>query len=85
MSKFAENSENEMKAIKALGSALGPGKLLLVTSGVAITSGGPGHVRTETDPAIDSPEIPRKGEQSARTVAERGVRGGMLRMLTDDR
>src|SRR5665811_1368189 len=80
MSKFAENSENEMKAIEALGSALEPGKLLLVTSGVAITSGGPGHVRKETDPAIDSPEIPRKGEQSARTVAERGVRVGVLRM-----
>jgi len=80
MSKFAENSENEMKAIETLGSALEPGKVLLVTSGVAITSGGPGHVRKETDPAIDSPEIPRKGEQSARTVAERGVRVGVLRM-----
>jgi nucleoside-diphosphate-sugar epimerase len=80
MSKFAENSENEMKAIEALGSALEPGKLLLVTSGVAITRGGPGHVRTETDPAIDSPEIPRKGEQSAQKVAERGVHVGVLRM-----
>jgi nucleoside-diphosphate-sugar epimerase len=80
MSNFAQNSENEMKAIEALGSALEPGKVLLVTSGVAITSGGPGHVRKETDPAIDSTEIPRKGEQSARTVAERGVRVGVLRM-----
>lgn len=80
MSKFAQNSENEMKAIEALGSTLEPGKLLLVTSGVAITSGSPGHVRKETDPAIDSPEIPRKGEQSARMVAERGVRVGVLRM-----
>jgi nucleoside-diphosphate-sugar epimerase len=80
MSKFAQNAENEMKAIEALGSALEPGKLLLVTSGVAITSGGPGQVRKEADPAIDSPEIPRKGEQSARMVAERGVRVGVLRM-----
>ncbi len=80
MRKFAQNSENEMKAIEALGSALEPGKLLLVTSGVAITSGGPGHLRKETDPAIDSPEIPRKGEQSAQTVAGRGVRVGVLRM-----
>jgi nucleoside-diphosphate-sugar epimerase len=80
MSKFAQNSANEMKAIEALGSALEPGTVLLVTSGVAITSGGPGHVRKETDPAIDSPEIPRKGEQSARTVAERGVRVGVLRL-----
>ncbi|WP_236657468.1 NAD-dependent epimerase/dehydratase family protein [Acidisarcina polymorpha] len=42
MSNFARNAENEMKAIEALGSALEPGKVLLVTSGVAITSGGPG-------------------------------------------
>ncbi len=80
MSNFAQNSENEMKAIEALGSSLEPGKVLLVTSGVAITNGGPGHVRVETDPAIDSPEIPRKGEQTAGTVAERGVRVGVLRM-----
>ncbi len=80
MSKFAENSQNEMRAIEALGAALESGKVLLVTSGVAITSGEPGHVRTETDPAIDSPAIPRKGEQAARTVAERGVHVGVLRM-----
>ncbi len=80
MSNFAQNSENEMKAIEALGSALEPGKVLLATSGVAITSGGPGHLRIETDPAIDSPEIPRKGEQSAGTVAEHGIHVGVLRM-----
>ena len=80
MSNFAQNSENEMKAIEALGAALEPGKVLLVTSGVAITSGGPGHVRRETDPALDSPEIPRRGEQSARTVADHGVHVGVLRM-----
>ena len=80
MSKFAENSQNEMKAIEALGAALGPGKVLLVTSGVAITTGKPGHVRTEADPAIDSPAIPRKGEQAARTMAELGLHVGVLRL-----
>lgn len=80
MSKFSENSHNEMKAIEALGAALESGKVLLVTSGLAITSGEPGHVRTETDPAIDSPAIPRKGEQAARTDAERGVHVGVLRL-----
>ena len=80
MSKFAESGENEIQAIKAMGSVLEPGKLLLVTSGVAGTSGGPGHVRKETDPAIDSPAIPRKPEQTAHALAERGIRIGVLRM-----
>ena len=79
MSKFAENAENEIKAIEAMGSVLEPGKLLLVTSGVAITNGGPGHVRKETDPAVESPEIPRKPEQTAKAVAERGVHVGVVR------
>jgi nucleoside-diphosphate-sugar epimerase len=80
MSKFAQNGENEIKAIEAMGYALEPGKLLLVTSGVAITNGGPGHVRMETDPPIDSPEIPRKPEQTAQAVAKRGVHVGVVRM-----
>ena len=79
MSKFAESGADEVKAIEALGSSLEPGKLLVVTSGVAITIGGPGHVRKETDPAIDSPTIPRKPEQTAQAVAERGVHVGIVR------
>ena len=79
-SKFAESAESEVKAIEALGSVLEPGKLLVVTSGVGITSGGPGHVRLETDPAIDSPAIPRKPEQAAQAVAERGVHVGIVRL-----
>ena len=63
MSKFSENSQNKMRAIEALGATLESGKVLLVTSGVAITSGEPGHVRTETDPAIDSPAIHAKGNK----------------------
>jgi len=38
-SKFAQNAEDEIKGIEALGSVLGPGKLLVVTSGVGLTSG----------------------------------------------
>ena len=79
MSKFAESGADEVKAIEALGSSLEPGKLLVVTSGVAITIGGPGHVRKETDPAMDSPAIPRKPEQTAQAVAERGVHVGVVR------
>ena len=79
MSKFAASAEHEIKAIQALGSVLEPGKLLLVTSGVAITAGGPGRLRLETDPPVESPEIPRKPEQTAKIVVERGVRVGVVR------
>lgn len=79
MSKFAENAQNEAKAIEALGSALEPGKLLLVTSGVAITSGGPGYLRLETDPPMESEAVPRRSEQAAHAVGEKKVNVGMLR------
>ena len=79
-SKFAQNAENEIKAIEALGSVLEPGKLLVVTSGIGMTSGGPGHVRVETDPAIDLPAVPRKPEHAAQAVAEKGVHVGIVRL-----
>src|SRR5580698_3693781 len=66
MSKFAENAKDEIQAIEALGSVMEPGKLLVVTSGVGLTSGGAGHIRTESDPPVDSPAIPRRPEHAAR-------------------
>src|SRR6185437_5764231 len=69
-SKFAQNAQDELKAIEALGSVMKPGKLLVVTSGVGLTKGAPGHVRTESDPPTDMPSIPRRPEQAARAVAE---------------
>jgi nucleoside-diphosphate-sugar epimerase len=79
-STFAKNAEDEIKAIEALGSVLEPGKLLVVTSGVGLTSGAPGHLRTENDPAADSPSIPRRPERAARTVAEKGVHVAIVRL-----
>ena len=80
-SKFAQNGQDEIKAIEALGSALEPGKLLVVTSGVGLTAGAPGQVRKETDPAVDLPTVPRKPEQTAKKVAEeRGVHVGIVRL-----
>ena len=79
-SKFAQNAADEMQAIEALGSALEPGKLLVVTSGVGLTSGEPGQVRTESDPPADSPAIPRKPEQAAKAVAEKGVHVAIVRL-----
>lgn len=77
---FAENAENERKAIEALGSVLEPGKLLVVTSGTGLTSGGPGHLRKESDPPANTPAIPRRPEQAARAAAERGVRVAIVRL-----
>ena len=79
-SKFAQNGEDERKAIEALGSALDPGKLLVVTSGTGLASGGPGHLRTESDPAASSASIPRQPEDTAKAVAERGVHVGIVRL-----
>jgi nucleoside-diphosphate-sugar epimerase len=79
-SKFAQNAAHEVKAIQALGSVLEPGKLLVVTSGIGLTSGAPGQVRKETDPPTDSPTIPRRPEQAARAVAAKGVHVSIVRL-----
>jgi len=79
-SKFAQNAADEMRAIEALGSVLEPGKLLVVTSGIGITSGAPGQLRKETDPPTDSPAIPRRPEQAVRAVTAKGVHVGIVRL-----
>ncbi len=79
-SKFAQNGEDERKAIEALGSVLAPGKLLVVTSGTGLASGGPGHMRTESDLPMSSAQIPRQPEQAARAAAERGVHVAIVRL-----
>ncbi len=79
-SKFAQNGEDERKAIGALGSVLEAGKLLIVTSGTGLTSGGPGHVRTERDPPASSAMIPRQPEETAKAAAERGVHVAIVRL-----
>lgn len=79
-SKFAQSAQDEIRAIEALGAAMEPGKLLVVTSGIGITSGAPGQLRKETDPPVDSPAIPRRPEQAARAVAEKGVNVAVMRL-----
>jgi nucleoside-diphosphate-sugar epimerase len=78
MSKFAESGKDERAAIEALASVLEPGKLLVVTSGTGLASGGPGHVRLESDPPLNT--MPRQPEDAARAAAERGVRVGIVRL-----
>jgi nucleoside-diphosphate-sugar epimerase len=79
-SKWAQNAADEVKAIEALGSVLAPGKLLVVTSGIGLTSGAQGRARKETDPPMDSPTIPRRPEQTARAVAAKGVHVAIVRL-----
>lgn len=80
-SKFAQNAQDEIRAIEALGSAMEPGKLLVVTSGIGITSGAPGQVRKESDPPVDSPAIPRRPEQAAKVVAgKNGLHVAIVRL-----
>ena len=79
-SKFAQNAEDEKKAIEALGSVMEPGKLLVVTSGTGLAEGGPGHLRTEQDPPVMNQAIPRNPEQAGKAVAERGVHVAIVRL-----
>jgi len=80
MAKFAQNAADEIEAIVALGSVLEPGKLLVVTSGLGITSGAPGQVRKESDPPAESAVMPRRPEQAARAFAAKGVHVGIVRL-----
>ena len=80
MSQFVQSGEDERKAIEALGSALKPGKLLVVTSGTGLASGGPGHVRLESDPPLSIATVPRQPENAARIAAERGVHVAVVRL-----
>ena len=80
MSKFAESGAAERKAIEAMGSVLEPGKLLVVTSGTGLASGGPGDVRKETDPPAASAHLPRQPEDTAKAMAGRGVHVAIVRL-----
>jgi nucleoside-diphosphate-sugar epimerase len=78
MSKFAESGQDERAAIEAMGSVMEPGTLLVVTSGTGLASGGPGHVRVESDAPVNT--MPRQPENAARAVADRGVRVAIVRL-----
>jgi nucleoside-diphosphate-sugar epimerase len=80
MSKFTQNAEDEIKAIKALGSGLQPGKLLVVTNGIGSNPGAPGQPRKESDPPTDSARMPRRPEQAAHALAAEGVHVAIVRL-----
>jgi nucleoside-diphosphate-sugar epimerase len=79
-SKFAQNCEEDRRAIEALGDALaGSNRQLLVTSGLALLASG--RAATEDDPpAPPSPTYPRSSELTALSQVPRGVRAAIVRL-----
>jgi nucleoside-diphosphate-sugar epimerase len=77
-SKFKENCEIERRAVAALGSALeGSDRPLIVTSGTLLVKGG---LATEDQPASATSNPRIASEETAASVAARGVRVSVLRL-----
>jgi nucleoside-diphosphate-sugar epimerase len=77
-SRYKEVCEVDRRAIDALGSALaGTNRPLIVTSGTLLIS--PGRLVTEKDVRVDT-TVPRVSEETAASVAPRGVRVSVVRL-----
>ena len=77
--RLAESCEVDRLSIEAIGEALvGSGKRFIVTSGLPPMFG---RVATEADlPPADGHGMPRRSEQAARALVERGVQAMIVRM-----
>jgi nucleoside-diphosphate-sugar epimerase len=76
-SKFAENCEEDKRAIDVLGSVLkGSARPLLVTSGLALTAEG----RPATEADKPAPHFPRASEATALALAADGVNASVVRL-----
>lgn len=81
-SRIADSSEQEARAIEAMGTPLvGTNKPLLISAGLALLA--PGRVATEADvPARPHPHFPRSNQVAAAALVERGARVGVVRLAT---
>lgn len=81
-SNFAENCENDRRAIGALTAALaGSDRPLIVTSGTAIAIGEGGEPVTEDSPTIPSADVPRAAsEEAAFAAAAAGLNVSVVRL-----
>ena len=78
-SRYAENAQQDRRAIEAMGNALlGSTSPLIVTGAVAGIA--PGRVALETDRPPSDPFIPRKSEVAAMALAEQGLRSATIRL-----
>lgn len=79
-SKFRENCEIDRQAIEALGSTIaGSDRPLIVTSGTGLLT--PGRLATEDSVRASGPDaFPRVSEETALSMASRGVRALVVRL-----
>ena len=78
-SRFKEMSENDRRAIEAIGSVLaGSDRPLVVTSGTLLVK--PGHLATEDDPIPKDHPAPRVSEQTGLSMAARKIRASAVRL-----
>jgi nucleoside-diphosphate-sugar epimerase len=79
-SKFADNCAEDRRAIEAMGEALkGSGKPLIVTGGVAGLVA-QGQTATETDRIAPDHPFPRRSEQAALELVDKGVNAMTMRL-----
>jgi nucleoside-diphosphate-sugar epimerase len=78
-SKFKEMSENDRRAIEAIGSALaGSDRPLVVTSGTLLVK--PGYLATEDDRISNDHPAPRVSEQTGISLVSKKVRASAVRL-----
>ncbi|KQV25382.1 3-beta hydroxysteroid dehydrogenase [Rhizobium sp. Root1203] len=74
-SRFLESAAQDQRAIEAMGAVLeGTDKPIIVTTGLS------GLPRGASEDDRPNPTAPRRSEAAARTLIERGVRAGIVRL-----